>query len=167
MEAQNNAIRSNHIKVRIDKTQQNSKCRLCGDRDETINQIISERNKLALKEYKTRHDRVGKVIHWEMCKKYMHNQAPILENDTQKLLWDFDIHTVNLISARRPDLMIINKKLGQITRSSDRQQPQIPKKNLSNIGLAVPADHRFKLKESEKRDKYLGPVRELKINYGS
>ena len=35
--AQNNAIRTNHIKARIDKTQQNSKCRLCGDRDETIN----------------------------------------------------------------------------------------------------------------------------------
>ena len=34
--AQDNAIRNNHIKARIDKTQQNSKCRLCGDRDETI-----------------------------------------------------------------------------------------------------------------------------------
>ena len=30
MAAQNSAIRTNHIKARIDKTQQNSKCRLCG-----------------------------------------------------------------------------------------------------------------------------------------
>ena len=30
--AQDNAIRANHIKARIDKTKQNSKCRLCGDR---------------------------------------------------------------------------------------------------------------------------------------
>ena len=29
--AQNNAIRTNQIKTRIDKTQQNSKYRLCGD----------------------------------------------------------------------------------------------------------------------------------------
>ena len=29
------------IIIRIDETQQNSKCRLCGDRDETINHIIS------------------------------------------------------------------------------------------------------------------------------
>ena len=36
--------------------------------------------------------------------------APVLENDTHKLLWDFDIHTVSLISARRPDLIIIIKK---------------------------------------------------------
>ena len=30
--AQNNAVRTNHVKARIDKTQQNSKCRLFGDR---------------------------------------------------------------------------------------------------------------------------------------
>ena len=118
-EAQNNAIRTNHIKTRIDKTQQNSKCRLCGDRDETINHIISEHSKLAQKEYKTRHNWVGKVIYWEMFKKfkfdltnkwYMYYTAPVLENDTHKLLWDFDIYTDHLISTRRPDLIIINKK---------------------------------------------------------
>ena len=71
--------------------QQNRKCRLCGDGDETINHMISECSKLAQKEYKTRQDRVGKVIHWEMCKKlkfehtnkwYMHNLASVLKNDT-------------------------------------------------------------------------------------
>ena len=109
--AQDNAVRTNHIKARIDKTQQNSKCSLCGDRDETINYIISECRKLAQKEYKTRHDWVGKVIHWEMCKKlkfdhtnkwYMHNPAPVKENNTHKFLWDFDVHTDHLISVRRP-----------------------------------------------------------------
>ena len=40
----------------------------------------------------------------------MHNPAPVLENDTYKLLWDFDIRTDHQIWARRPDLMIINKK---------------------------------------------------------
>ena len=101
------------------KTQQNSKCRLCGDRDETINHIISECSKLVRKEYKIRHNWVGKVIHWKMCKKfkfdhtnkwYMHNPAPVLENNTHKLLWDFDIHTDHLISTRWPGLIIINKK---------------------------------------------------------
>ena len=56
MAAQNSTIRNKHIKARIDKTLQNSKCRLCGDRDETINHIISECSKLAQKEYKARHD---------------------------------------------------------------------------------------------------------------
>ena len=30
----------------------------------------------------------------------MHNPAPVQENDTHKLLWDFDIQTDPLISAR-------------------------------------------------------------------
>ena len=81
--------------------------------------IISECSKYARKEYKARHDWVGRVIHWDMCKKlkfdhtnkwYMHNPAPVLENDTHKLLWNFDIQMDYLISAQRPDLIIINKK---------------------------------------------------------
>ena len=117
--AQYNVIRTNHNKARIDKTQQNSKCRQCGDRDETINHIISECSKLELKEYKARHDWVGKVIHREMWRKfqfdhtnkwYLLNPAPVLENDTHKLLWDFNIQTDHLIPIRRPDLIIIIKK---------------------------------------------------------
>ena len=56
MAAQNSTIRTNHIKERIDKTQQNSKCTLCGDIDESINHIISEFSKLARKEYRTTQD---------------------------------------------------------------------------------------------------------------
>ena len=153
--AQYNTIRTNHIKVRIDKTQQNSKCRLSGDRDETINHIISECSILSQKEYKARHDSVGKVIHWEMCRKfqfdhtnkwYMHNPIPIRENDSHKL-WVFNIQMDLLIPARRPDLVIINKKKKRICKIVD---------------FAVPADHRINLKETEKKDKYLDLARELK-----
>ena len=52
----------------------------------------------------------------------------------------------HLISTRRPDLIIINKK----------------KENCKIFHFAVPADHRIKLKECEKKDKYLDLVRELK-----
>ena len=91
---QDNSIKTQNIKARIDKTQQNSKCRLCRDREETINHIIS---KSAQKEYKTRHDWVGKVIPREFCKKlkfehqnkwHMHNPETVLENETYKLQWD-------------------------------------------------------------------------------
>ena len=69
---------------------------------------------------KARHDWVGKVVHWEMCRKFqidhtnkwcMHNPAPVPENDSHKLLWDFNIQTDHLIRTRRPDLIIINKKM--------------------------------------------------------
>ena len=106
------------------------------------------------KVYKARPYWVGKMIHWEMCKKfkfdhankwYMHNPAPVLENYTHKLLWDFDIQTDHLISTRRSDLIMIKKK-----------------KICKIVDFATPADHRIKLKECEKRDKYLDLARELK-----
>ncbi len=92
-----------------------------------------------------RHDWVGKVIHWEMGRKfqfdhtnkwYMHNPAPVLENNTHKLLWDFDKHTDHLFPARRPDLIIINKKKKRISKIVDLTW--------------------------EKKDKYLDLARELK-----
>ena len=53
--AQNNIIRTNHIKMRRDKTQQNSRCWLCGERGDK-----SECSKFAKKEYKTKYDWVGR-----------------------------------------------------------------------------------------------------------
>ena len=44
--AKNNDIKTNHIKARIDKTRQNSKYWLYGDRNQTINHI-SECSNLA------------------------------------------------------------------------------------------------------------------------
>ena len=82
----------------------------------------------------------------------MHHPESILENETHKILWDFEIQTDHLISARRPDLVIVNKKK--------------KKENLPKGELCVPVDHRVKLKESEKRDKNQDIARELK-NYGT
>ena len=90
----------------------NSKCRLCGDRDETINHLISECSKLAEKEYKTRHHWMGKVIYRELCKKlkfdhvnkwFMHNPESVLKNEWHKILWNFEIQMAHLISARPPN----------------------------------------------------------------
>ena len=78
----------------------------------------------------------------------MHNPAPVIENDTRKLLWYFNIETDQLIPARRPDLIIINKKK--------------KKKICKIVDFAVPADHRINLTECEKKDKYLDLARELK-----
>ncbi len=54
MAAQEQAIRTNVIKARIDRTQEESKCRMCGRVDKTINHLLSECSKMAQKEYKRR-----------------------------------------------------------------------------------------------------------------
>ena len=47
-----------------------------------------------------RHDWLGKVIHWEWCKKfgfdhtnkwYMDNPESVLENEMHKILYDFEL----------------------------------------------------------------------------
>ena len=40
--AQNKAITTNHVKAKIDKIQENNKCRLCRNIYETINHIIGK-----------------------------------------------------------------------------------------------------------------------------
>ena len=40
----------------------------------------------------------------------MHNPESVLENETRKFFGDFYIEMDRLISARRPNLVIVNKK---------------------------------------------------------
>ena len=64
---------------------------------------------------------------------YMPNPAPVLENDTHKLLWDFDTNG--------------SPNLGQKTRLNNQQ-----KKKKIIVNFAVPAYHRIKLKGCKKKD---------------
>ena len=102
-------------------TQQNNKCRLYRERGETIYHIVSKSGKLTQKE-KTRYDWVGKVIHWELCKRlnfdstakwYMHKPDFVLENEMQKILLDFKIQMGHLIPAQKLNLVLINEKNGE------------------------------------------------------
>ena len=73
----------------------------------------------------------------------MHNPESVLENETHKLLWDFEIQTDQLISDRRSDLVIVNKK--------KKKKKKKKKRTCRVVDLALSADHRKKKsKESEK-----------------
>ena len=56
------------------------------------------------------------------------------ETETQKILWDFVIQTDHLISAKRPDRVIVSKI----------------KRTYRIVDFAVPADHRKKVKGKER-----------------
>ena len=66
----------------------------------------------------------------------MYNPESVLENETQKLLGDFEIQTNYLIFARRHDLVIIKKE----------------KRTCQIVDFAVPVDDWVKLKEKEMKD---------------
>ena len=111
--------------------------------------------KLAQTEYKKKHDVVGRVIHWELCKEYgvecsdkWHEHSPksIEENEEVKLLWDFTIQTDGEIHHRRPDIVIQKKKA----------------KETIIVDIAVPGDSNVQQKETEKYEKYQDLAREIK-----
>ena len=62
----------------------------------------------------------------------------MLETSDVKILWDFNIQTDNEIQARRPDIVVVNKK--------DRK--------CYIIDVAVPGDVRISEKETENIEKY-------------
>ena len=73
---------------------------------------------LVQREYKRRHDWVGRKINWEVCGKigfdvnekwYKHEPEKVVENDSWKILRDFTIQTDHVIEARRLDMVIIDK----------------------------------------------------------
>ena len=153
--AQDQALRTNYRKAKIEKNACSSLCRMCKERDETVSHIVSECPKLAQTEYKGRHDRVAAAVHWSLCKKhkletsdrwYKHRAEKVLENEQVKILWDFSVQTDKLIHARRPDIIVVDK-----TNSTCQL-----------IDIAVPGDTRTYDKETEKIEKYQELAREIK-----
>ena len=61
----------------------------------------------------------------------------VQKSETDKILCDFKRETDHLISTRRPELLKVNEK----------------KRNFQIVNFPLPADHRVKIKENEKRYK--------------
>ena len=110
--------------------------------------MINESGKLAQKEYKTKHDWVRKVIHWKLYKwlkfdhynKFYGNQSEsVLENETHKILYDFEKQT--------------DHSWCQLTRK---------KTTCQLVDFAVSVKQWVKMKGSETINKYIDLIRELK-----
>ena len=103
---------------------------------------------------KTKQEWVGKVIHWELCKrsKFDHNDKWYIKQNLFKnmrpikILGDYEIQMNHLIPARRPDLVLITKT----------------KRTCHPMDFAVPVDHRVKIKVNKNINKYLDLARDLK-----
>ena len=89
---ENNAIKTKHVKAKIDHAHLKSKCKFYGERSNK--ELHCKRMKqTSTKEYKTRYDWVGKVIHWELCKIvnfYLVTKSESVQANKQKIL-DFEI----------------------------------------------------------------------------
>ena len=125
---------------------------MCRKVDENIDHIVSGCSKLAQKEYKRRHDNLGKIVHWRLARKcnfeagdkwYEHEPESVLENEDFKTLWNFSIQTDHVIEAQRPDLVLVDKEICKI------------------IDFAVSRNSRIEEKEKDKIEKYQDLRRQL------
>ena len=153
--AQEQALRTNYTKNKIDKTSENPLCRMCGERGETVQHIICECKKLAQCEYKRRHDTVAKLVHWKLCdkrnlegKEKWHKHCPegVVEDHDVKFISDINIQCGNVMEASRSDLILVDKKA----------------KSCVIIDIAIPGDCSIREKEIQKTEKYQNLKRELK-----
>jgi hypothetical protein len=145
MAAQDQALRTNAIKAKIDKTANDSKCRLCKDKEETVDHLISACSKIAQTDYKERHNKVASMLHWNLCKKYHlpaadkwweHKIEKVLQNNEAKILWDFKIQTDKHLPHNIPDITVVENKQVWL------------------VDVAIPGDSRIQQKEVEKITKY-------------
>ena len=147
MAAQEQALNTNSVKKEIYGVTGTDKCRLCGEKVESVTHIVSACKMLAQKDYKRRHDKVCLNLHWSLCKKYgieveekwyKHKPEAVIQNEDVKILWDFMIQCDRVIEHRKPDIVVIEKKTNKCLI----------------IDVANPGDHNLEKKKAEKLDNY-------------
>ena len=129
------------------KTGDDSSCRFCKEKSETIDHLISGCSILATNEYIVRHNKVAKYVHWKICKYYQfttedkwydHETPPVMSNEKVTIMWDFPIQTDREIRSNRPDIVIRDKSA----------------KTCLLLDVSIPSDRNTSLKTYEKISKY-------------
>ena len=103
---------------------------------------------MSQKQYKNRHhDRVRRIIHWELCRRYGFNciekwydniPEGALENEKSKILQDFRIKTNQHLTHNRPDIVLHDTK----------------KNECKMTDVSCPFDGRVIDRQEEKKGKY-------------
>ena len=146
----------NYVKARIEETKQNSRCRLCDHRDETINHI-SECSKLTQKEIDTNGWTGWSTVN---CARSLNltirvNGIHITYNLSKKM------RCTNFTGFQGTSE---SPNLDQTTRPCNSQQKKKKERTCWRVDFAVSVNHQVKLKEIEKKNNYLDLdlARELK-----
>lgn len=145
--AQDQALRTKNYEKEVLKISTDDKCRLCKEKSETIDHLISSCPQLAKKEFIERHDKMCNYIHHTICqafqipaneKWYIHSPTPVINTEYATIIFNQPVHTDRQITANRPDIIVKNHKT----------------KECLLIDIAIPNDSNLTNKETEKILKY-------------
>ena len=129
---------------------QDKRCRVCYERDETIEHLVAGCKVLANNEYLSRHNRALMIMAVAWAKEYelvskgtiwyseRWEQGTVMENDKGKLVWDFEFHLRKTTTAKRPDLILKDKE----------------KKKIWICDMACPQQRNIQAKRLDKLTKY-------------
>ena len=108
---------------------------MCSNKNETVLYIVSECSTLAQREHKRCFCEKYKL---DRTSKWYDNKPGVVENVDYKILWDAMIQCDKKIEARKPDIILVDKK----------------NKEVKITDVAILGDVRVCEKELEKIDKY-------------
>jgi len=112
----------------------------------TNDHIVAGCPELAKTDYLHRHNKAATYLHWNICKEfnidtkskwYEHEPQTVSEKDHITILWGLSIQTDREIKAKRPDIVIKNKK----------------EKSCLLIDMAIPTNRNTSVKVTEKLSK--------------
>ena len=153
--AQEQAINTNAKRCKIYKERGDDgevvsgKCRVCGEKMETVMHVAGGCGVLMKGPGTVRHDRVGLRVHWELCKKYdVECSARWYEHKPQtvaysvdgkvKIYWDYQHYCGGRVQHNKPDVFVDDSR----------------ERLFTIIDFAVPLDHNVVKKEREKVERY-------------
>ena len=145
--AQEQALATNYTRSKIWGSNKSPKCRLCGEKNETVHHIVSGCKMLCGTQYLYRHNQVAKYIHWQILKDLnvkvsdtwlKHVPTEVTLKDGIKVLWDSYILTDKKVPHNRPDIIIFDTNLRECLI----------------IDVAIPVCMNIVKKEAEKITKY-------------
>lgn len=71
----NQTLLNRNSPANVNQNVSGPECSFCCEVDETRDHFLSRYSVLIPNESKNRHERVGKYLHWEICKYYKHSDA--------------------------------------------------------------------------------------------
>ena len=119
MAAQDHSLYTRDYQSRIIANDDDPKCRMCDQYDETIDHLVSGCPVIRPTKYKKRHGRVFHYTHWKICQHYKatchkdwyeHKPESVVETKNATILLDFAIHKEGTIDANKPDITIKDRK---------------------------------------------------------
>ena len=129
---------------------QDNQCRVCHERDKTVEHLVAGCKVLAGSEYLSRHNRALMImaVAWAKENKLLRQdviwykekweRGTAFENHRAKLIWDFEFNLRKTTTARRPDLILEDKE----------------KKKIWICDMACPQQRNIEVKRVEKLTKY-------------